>query len=240
MVRTTSVDRGTLDDANAGRVAIMPTALTPPAGTWSFEDEELFLVGASYAVSDQFVISASTMIPITSKFYWGFLSGKLQVLKQGPLRLALQAGAFGVYATSTSIDSAGNTTTSSSDSTSAFEVGGAATYCLDADCYSHLDGAVVAGFAHQGNSSVPVAFMGGVVARISNRVRLVVEADTAHLFGNLSGQANGLLAWYGLRFTSRSIAVDLELVKPFCGGSSCDGGPPVGLPFVAFSYRGLD
>ena len=238
--RYTSVDRGTLEDANAGRVAIMPTALTPPAGTWSFEDEELFLIGASYAVSDQFLISASTMIPITSDFYWGFISGKLQVLKQGRLRAALQAGAFGVYAQSTSTDSTGNTTTSSSDSASAFEVGGAATYCLDDDCFSHVDGAVVAGFAHQSNSSVPVGFMGGVVARISNRVRLVVEADTGHVFGKLSGQANGFLGWYGLRFTSKNIAVDLELVKPFCGGSSCDGGPPVGLPFVAFSYRGLD
>ncbi len=130
--------------------------------------------------------------------------------------------------------------TSSSDSTSAFELGAAATYCLDDECFSHLDGAVVAGFARQSNSSVPVGFMGGVVARISKHVRLVVEGDTAHLFGDLSGQANGLLAWYGLRFTSRQIAVDLELVKPFCGGGECDGGPPIGLPFVAFSYRGLD
>src|SRR5258706_9193754 len=47
----TTVDKGTLEDANAGRVAIMPTALTPPAGPWSFEDWELFFVSASYGVT---------------------------------------------------------------------------------------------------------------------------------------------------------------------------------------------
>jgi hypothetical protein len=229
--RYTTVDRGTLEDANAGRVAVMPTALTPPAGTWSFEDEELFLIGASYAVTDQLVISATTMVPITSEFYWGYLSAKLQVVKAGPLRIALQAGAFGVVANGSD----------SSDSTSAFEIGGAATYCLDDDCASHVDGALAAGFAHQSDSTVPVAFMGGVVAKLTRHVRLVVEADTGHSFGNLSGQANGFLGWYGLRFTSRQIGVDLELVKPFCGGGDCDSSAfPLGFPFVAFSYRGLD
>src|SRR5512135_448696 len=56
---TTTVDPGTLEDANAGRVAIMPTALTPPKGTFSFEDWELLLVTASYAVTDNLVISGT-------------------------------------------------------------------------------------------------------------------------------------------------------------------------------------
>jgi len=237
--RTTTVDRGTLDDANAGRVAVMPTALTPPAGTWSFEDEELLLIGGSYAVTDQFVISATTMVPVTSKLYWGYLSGKLQVLKQGNLRVAVQAGVAGVFVKDTSSD--GTATNTSSDSTSGLELGAVATYCLDSDCYSHVSGAAVAGFAQQNNSSVPVGFMAGVVARISEHVRFVGEADTAHVFGNLSGQANGILAWYGVRFTSRQIGVDLELVRPFCGGDSCKMDAfPLGFPFVAFSYRGLD
>ncbi|MEO6777068.1 MAG: hypothetical protein ABI467_29320 [Kofleriaceae bacterium] len=240
--RLTTVDQGTLDDASSGHVAIMPTALTPPAGTWSFEDDELLMIGVSYAVTDQLLISATTMIPVTSDFYWGFLSGKLQVLKQGPLRAAIQVGVGGVVANSTDVvDNNGMTTSSTtSDSASGAEVAGTATYCLDDGCYSHLDGAVVAGFAHQNQASVPVAFMGGLVARISNHVRLVAEADTAHLFGDISGQANGLLAWYGVRFTSRQIAVDLELVKPFCANGDCDGGPPIGLPWVSFTYRGLN
>ncbi len=208
----TTVDKGTLDDANAGRVAIMPTALTAPAGTWSFEDMELFVIGGSYSPTDQLVITATTMVPITSDLYWGYLSAKYQFLAQGRLRLAVQGGVAGALAkdTTTTYDASGNviSDTTSSTATSGLEVGGAATLCLDDDCYSHVDGAVVAGFAHQDQSSVPVGFMGGLVARIGKRVRLILEADTAHLFGNISGQANGFLGWYGLRFTSRQIGVD--------------------------------
>src|SRR4051812_14582999 len=77
-----TVDPGTLDDANAGRVAVMPTALTPPKGTFSFEDWELFLISASYAPTDNLVITATTMVPVSSDVYWGFASAKLQVVKQ--------------------------------------------------------------------------------------------------------------------------------------------------------------
>ena len=226
---TTTVDPGTLDDANSGRVALMSTALTPPAGTWSFEDEELFLVSGSYAPSDQLVITATTMIPVTSDFYWGFLSAKLQVVKSGRLRMALQAGTFGII----------DNQSGSNDSTGAFDVGGAATLCLDDSCYSHVDGEVVAGFAYQSQSSVPVGFSGGIVGRVSKRIRLIAEADTAHMFGDISGQANGFLGWYGVRFTSRQIGVDLTLAKPVC--SDCSSSSfPLGFPFVTFTYRAID
>ena len=226
-----NTDRGTLDDANAGRVALMSTALTPPEGTWSFEDYELFLVAASYAPTDTLVLTATTMVPVTSEFYWAFLSAKLQVVRAGNLRVALQGGVFGIFGT----DSYSN------DSTGAFDLSAIATYCLDSDCYNHVSGSAIAGFARQGNSSVPVAFSAGIVAKISNHVRFVAEADTAHLFGDLSGQTNGILAWYGLRFTSKQIGVDLELVRPFCGGDDCKMDTfPLGVPFVAFSYRGLE
>jgi hypothetical protein len=229
-----TTELGTLEDANAGRVAIMPTALMPPAGTWAFEDWELFLISASYSPSDNLIITGTTMIPVTSNFYWGFISAKLKVLRQGNLHVAVQGGVAGVF--DNSVSSGGT-----SDSAGGFDLGGTATYCIDPACYSHLDGAVVAGFARQNNTSVPVGFMGGLVARLGKRVRLIIEADTAHLFGNISGQANGFLGWYGVRFTSRQIGVDLALVKPFCSGGSCDSSTfPLGFPFVTFSYRGLD
>jgi hypothetical protein len=227
-----TVDKGTLEDANAGRIAIMPTALTPPKGTLSFEDWELFLITVTYAVTDQFVISGTTMVPVTSDFYWGFISGKLQVAKSGNLRLALQAGMGGVL--DNNVASSGM-----SDSAGGFDLGGALTYCFDVDCYSHFDAAAVAAFARQGNSSVPVGFSAGVVARVSPKVRLIAEADTAHLFGELNEQADGFLGWYGVRFTSRQIGVDLALVKPFCSDCSSDGAFPLGFPFLTFSYRSL-
>ena len=127
-----TADLGTLEDANSGRVAIMPTALTPPKGTFSFEDEELFFIGVSYAVTDDLVISGTTMVPITSDLYWGFVSAKLQVVKQGRLRVAVQAGAAGASTkdTTTTFDSMGNITgeMSTTSSGGGFDLGGAATY----------------------------------------------------------------------------------------------------------------
>ncbi|HUJ59070.1 MAG TPA: hypothetical protein VLX92_11280 [Kofleriaceae bacterium] len=227
----TTVDPGTLEDANSGRVAIMSTALTPPAGTFAFEDWELFLISASYAVTDHLVITGTSMVPVTSDFYWGFLSAKLQVVKVGRVRIAAQAGIAAVWGNGSD----------SSDSATGFDLGGVATLCLDDGCYSHVDGAVVAGFADQSNTSVPVGFMAGIVAKVGRHIRLVAEADTAHMFGDLSGQANGFLGWYGVRFTSRQIGVDLELVRPFCSDSSCDMTTfPLGVPFVTFTYRAID
>jgi hypothetical protein len=243
-VAPTTVDPGTLEDANAGRVAIMPTALTPPKGAFSFEDWELFLISASYGVTDNLVISATTMVPITSEVYWGFLSAKLQVVKQGRVRVAVQAGAAAAATkdTTTTFDAMGNITGEMSTTTSGglFDLGGALTYCLDEGCNSHADAAIAAGFAERDNSSVPVGFMGGLVVKVASKVRLIAEADTAHLFGKISDQADGFLGWYGVRFTSRNIGVDLTLVKPFCGNGDCDTDTfPLGFPFVTFAYRAL-
>lgn len=239
-----TADLGTLEDANSGRIAIMPTALTPPKGTFSFEDEELFFIGVSYAVTDDLVISGTTMVPITDSLYWGFISAKLQVVKQGRLRVAVQAGAGGASTkdTVTTIDAMGNAMdTSTTSSGGGFDLGGVATYCFDDACFSHGTVGAAAAFAEQDNSSVPVAFMGGLVLKVASKVRLIAEADTAHLFGKISDQANGFLGWYGVRFTSRNIGVDLTLVKPFCADGKCDTGSsfPAGFPFVTFSYRAL-
>jgi hypothetical protein len=240
----TTVDLGTLEDANAGRNWLSPTALTPPAGTWSFSDYELLVVGASYGVTDHFVVSVDTMIPVISGFYWGYVSAKYQLVKAGRLRVAVQGGlaVVGSQNSVTTTDGMGNTvTTNSSVLTGGAEVGGALTYCLDPACYSHLDGFIGTAFAYQSDASVPVEFSAALTARIARRVRLVVEADSAYLFGsNISGQVDGILAWYGLRFTSKQIGVDVGFVKPLCDGCSTDGVLPIGFPVVSLTYRAVD
>jgi hypothetical protein len=70
-------------------------------------------------------------------------------------------------------------------------------------------------------------------------VKIVVEADSAFIAGKINSTADGALLWYGLRFTSRLIGVDLGLVKPIYSGSSNDG-LVAGFPFVSFTYRGID
>lgn len=58
-----ATDQGVLNDANAGRGWIAPTALAEPGGTWSISSYELFLISIGYAVSDQLSISATTIPP---------------------------------------------------------------------------------------------------------------------------------------------------------------------------------
>src|SRR5690606_38975588 len=74
-----TVDAGVIADANSGRGWLLPTALTPPAGTWSFSSFELFVIGGGYAITDQLQVSLTTVIPLTSDFpIIGLLSGKYQ------------------------------------------------------------------------------------------------------------------------------------------------------------------
>ncbi|MBX3156272.1 MAG: hypothetical protein KF773_09760 [Deltaproteobacteria bacterium] len=224
-----NVDKGVLEDANSGRSWLAPTALSAPAGTWSFSDFELFLVSGSYAVTDQLSIGATTLIPIVAdQPFWGLLSAKMQVIRQGNVRVALHGAATIV--------------TGSTDGFSAAEVGAAATLCIDSDCHSHATGFIGAGFAlTESNSSVPFLVAGSLVARLGKRVKLVLEADTGFIAGDINGRANGFLAWYGVRFTSRNIGVDVGFMKPIdlTSSSNDDIGFPIGLPFVSFTYRSL-
>src|SRR5262245_58041511 len=120
-------DLGVMNDANASRGWMSPTALTEPGGTWSISDYELFLLQVGYAVNDQLMVSATTIPPFTSDFpLWLLFSAKLQVLKAGRVRAAIQ-GAF-TFVSSKNSDL---------NSFTAGDVGGALTLCIDEDCHSH-------------------------------------------------------------------------------------------------------
>lgn len=228
-----------MEDANSGRNWITPTALLPPEGTWSVSDFELFLLGVGYSPSDQLHISATTLLPIVEDMpFWMLLSGKLQVLNQGQLKIAAQGTFTFVSVSDTDID--GN---SSRESTWGGSLGGTATYCLDVDCYSHVTGYLAGAFAKESDSSaVPFIFGVSAVFKVARRIRLVFEADSAFVAGEINESIDGFLGWYGVRFTSRNIGVDLGFVKPIYYGDGADGddGPLVlGVPFVSFTYRGL-
>lgn len=222
---TTTVDRGVVEDANSGRGWLAPTALTAPAGTWSFSDFELFVVSAGYSVTDEVQISASTLLPIVDEMpLWLLLNGKAQVIKAGRLRGAVQAAL-----TYVSVDD---------DSASALELGGALTYCIDIECHSHVSGFLGAGFAHEDQSAVPFLAAIEGAFRLGKHVKLILEADTGFIAGEIDAAADGFLAWYGVRFTSSFLGVDLGFMKPICDGCSSDE-LPMGFPFVSFTYRSL-
>lgn len=217
--------RGVVEDANAGRGWIMPTALTEPAGTWSFSDFELLMVSIGYSVTDDLSLSASTLLPITEDFPFFLLANaKLRVVNTGRFHLALQ-GAL----TTVRVDGDGAT---------AGVLGGAGTLCLDDDCFSTLSGYLGAGFAHEDQSAVPFMFAGSLAYRVAKHVKLLLEADSGFIAGEIDAAADGFLAWYGVRFTSSIIGVDLGFAKPICDGCE-DTGLPLGVPFVSFTYRSL-
>jgi hypothetical protein len=223
-----TVDKGVVNDANAGRGWMAPTALTEPAGTWSISDYELFLVSVGYAVSDRLSISATTIPPLTTDFpLWLLFNAKLQVLKAGKVRAAVQ-GAFTYF----SIKDSGST-----DSFTAGELGGAVTLCIDDECNSHVSGFLGAGFARDTDSAVPFIGAATLVGRLGRHVKFVGEIDSAFIAGNVNDVADGALLWYGLRFTSKNIGVDLGFVRPVGVG---DSGLALGIPVLTFSYRAMD
>ena len=205
----------------------MPTALTAPAGTWSFTDYELLAVGVGYSPTDQLALSAVTLLPLTKDFPLVlFATAKYQLARAGRVRIAVQGALLHVR------DSSGD----SSDSFTAGNLGAAATYCIDLECHSHVTGYLGAAFAYDNQSSVP--FFGGVslAYRVAGHVKLLVEADSGFVAGELSAAADGFLLSYGVRFTSKNIGVDLALVKPIYDGSG-DDELLLGVPFISFTYR---
>jgi hypothetical protein len=220
-----TVDRGIIEDANAGRSWIAPTALTEPAGTWSFSDFELLAVSLAYSFTDQLSISATSLLPIVEDMpFFLLLNGKFQVVRSGNVRIAAQ-GAI----THVRVDG---------DSATAGVIGGALTYCIDDACHSTVTGYVGAGIAHEDQSAVPLIVSGALALRAAKHVKVLIEADTGYIAGEINAAADGFLGWYGVRFTSSIIGVDLGFAKPFCDGCS-DTGLPMGVPFVSFTYRSL-
>lgn len=230
---TTTVDEGVIQDANSGRNWLTPTALTPPAGTWSFSDFELFFASLGYAVTDQLTVSATVLLPIVEDIpLFAIASGKLQVLKAGNIRAALQLNVL--Y---TSLDDGDD-----DFSLTASNLGGALTLCIDDGCHSHITGYLGAGFgldSIEDQTAVPFVAAAAAAFKVSRHVKFVFEADTAFVVGEVDEAADGFLGWYGVRFTSKFLGVDLGFAKPICDGCG-DDGLPMGFPFVSFTYRGYN
>jgi hypothetical protein len=190
----------------------------------------LFLLGGSYAFTDQFVMSASTLVPLTSdQPFTLMLTGKAQLVRSGRVRIAAHGMLWHVGA-----EGGGG----SFDGFSVGSAGGALTYCLDAPCHSYVNAYAGAGFSSEtDNSSVPIVVSASLVQRLGKRVKLAIEADSGLIVGEIDDVGEGVLATYGLRFTSRNIGVDIGFVKMLCDGCDTDVFP-MGFPWLSFTYRG--
>lgn len=222
---TESVERGVMDDANSDRSLIAPSALTPPAGTFTFTDYELFWITGSYSPTDNLQITLGTALPLVSdQPFVGTLGAKLQIVKSDRLRLALH-GTVGGGAESGSGGGAGI-------------VGGALTYCLDDGCVSHLNGYLGAGFAFEDSAASPIVASAAGIFRLSNQLRGLIEVDTGYIAGDFASTSNSFLFNYALRFTGRNVGVDFGFMKLFVDGEDVLDEVPLGIPFVSFTYRG--
>lgn len=221
------VPAGILEDANSGRVWVMPTALLPPQGTWSIDNYEIIFVGGSYALTDNLQLSGAAMVPMDEGGpELAFLSAKLGLLAVERFHLALQG--------STLLDREGRIGRMGT------LVGGVASLCMDRDCHSLLNGYVGAGFSILGDeSSVPLVLSASLVQRISPHVKLMLEVDSGLILNPIYDEDRGIMVNYGLRITSRSIGVDLGLLRPICAECGGHGEFPLGIPWLALSYRGI-
>jgi hypothetical protein len=231
-------DIARLEDPNIDRVFLLPSADTQPKGTFAFNDYELFMIGLTYGVTDNFQLSATTLAPIV-KDMPTFLSAsaKLRVVGEGRVHLALQG-------TLTYVNDGDDG--DSEESVFGGSLGALATFCLDEPCRSALH-ASVTGMAPiaENNSSENflLVYSAGATVKVAKHVKLLGEVTSAGINDEDSGfdQAEGALVSYGVRFFSGSIAGDVGFVKPLYSDDEGDGDDDddflLGVPFINFTFR---
>ena len=220
--RKAGADPASLSDAGSGNNFLMPTALMPPAGSFGFHDYDLLVAGISYAPSNRVVFSLTTVLPF-DELALGLVSAKGQVYRGSNLRVALHgAMLFGADE-----DDGGD-----GDGVFGGTLGMVATACLDDECRSHFSGYGALGLSNDEDDDTPVLFAGSMVLALSDSARLLAELD----FGAADDfEDEGKLFWYGMRFTSRHLSIDLGFVRPL--HEEYDEDFALGFPMVIFNYR---
>ena len=224
----------TSSDPNIDRGFLLPTAMTQPAGSVTYNNYELLLHGVSYGITDRVQASVTVLSPIVRDMpFVGFASVKGRVVSTDRFHLALQGSAGWGHVF--------DTTDSNAD---AYTVGAGAfaSYCVRQDCSSLLSASATYQLAIDPSTDQQavhlVIYGGSIVHRVSNHVKLLGEVTSAAGRTATDGLQNvdGLLVGYGVRFHTDDIAADVGFLKPIATKGD-DGDFLVGLPFVNVSYR---
>jgi hypothetical protein len=221
-------------DPNIDRGFVLPTAMTQPRGSLTYNNYELLLHGLTYGITDNVQTSLTVLSPIVRDMpvvAFGAIKGRLAVTDR--LHLALQ-GSFGYLHVS-----------SDSESETAYSMGAGtfASVCLRDDCSSLLSASATYQLAVAGNSegrTQAIIYGGSIVHRVHPRIKLLGELTSAVGKESAGGftQAPALLASYGVRFHTGNIAGDIGFVKPISTEDDDDFDELLlGLPFVNVSYR---
>ncbi len=220
-----ALSKGIVNDAASAGLWVSPTALMPPAGSFTIENNVLLISGGSYAFTDTFSLSAHAfyfpLIPVIPFV----LSVKMSLVNDGRLRLALTGSVLGLNA-------------ENKNNLGAFGVGGIATYCIDAHCNSFLNGNVeVLGLIdfEENTKALPIVLSVGLSQRLSSGIKAVLEINGGGALGDVT-LSKGALFWYGLRFLGSSkYAVNAGFIKPLLDNIN---EYPLGVPWFSFVYRG--
>jgi hypothetical protein len=222
-------------DPNIDRGFLLPTAMTQPAGSITYNNYELLLHGVSYGITDRVQASLTVLSPIVRDMpFVGYAAIKGRVVSTDRFNLALQASFGGGHITvlddGQSFYSAG--------------AGAIASYCLRSDCSSLLSASATYQLGLHTLTSLServdtLIYGASVVHRVSQHVKLLGEVTSAAgtSGNNPDGFQNldGVLVGYGVRFTAHDLAGDVGFVKPV--GPAVDDEFLLGLPFVSVSYR---
>jgi len=232
-VPATPAAGATSADPNIDRGFLLPTAMTQPAGSVTYNNYELLLHGVTVGITDRVQGSVTVLSPIVKDMpFVGFAAVKGRILSTERFHLALQGSAGWGHAFDATADNANGYTVGA---------GAFASYCVRQDCSSLLS--VSATYQLAIDPSVDeaahiVIYGGSIVHRVSSHVKLLGEVASAAGRGRNEDFQNieGVLVGYGVRFHTDNIAADVGFIKPIAT-SGDDGDFLVGLPFVNVSYR---
>ena len=206
-------------DAHHDRLVLSPTAETNPKGSFYLTGYEIVVLQMGYSVSDDTQLSVTMTPPLgEAGAIPGDLSLKTVLLREPHVTVAAIASATGIVGFEEFSGFLGR-------------AGGVVTFCADAsEC--RLSFSASSNLSLVGPASL--LFSGaGLNFRAGRYVSLIAELDTLIPFGELAGEANGLLGGAGVRLSGRSWGVDLALLK--AGKAHAD--PSNVIPFVVASYR---
>ena len=231
----TAAAGATAADPNIDRGFLLPTAMTQPAGSITYNNYELLLHGVTVGITDRVQGSVTVLSPIVRDMpFVGFAAVKGRVLSTERFHLAVQ-GSLG-WGHAFDVDS-----TTSDSNVYTFGGGAFASYCLRQDCSSLVSASATYSLVMPGSADEAahmVIYGGSIVHRVSQHVKLLGEVTSAA--GGVTGSndlenLDGVLVGYGVRFHSNSIAADVGFLRPI--GTDDDDEFLVGLPFVNVSYR---
>jgi hypothetical protein len=201
-------------DPQADRGAIGPTAYTHPKGTFYVSDYEIVLLQIGYAFTDDTQISLTGLPPLGGDgILFLDVTLKSTLYRGGRVRVAALGSTSGFVSKDTGPLGIGR-------------VGGVVQLCVELACGRSLSvstNVMLAGEIVMFNSATGIYDVGHSTA-------LLGEFDTLVPLGKDIGDANGTLAFAGLRFSGPSWGLDLLLAHLF-------GNQPFALPFIALTYR---